>query len=116
MTPTRKKRQVPVDFDQVIADLALRMVLHCVRNTVIEDYHSQGKLTDPEMKAFNKEVVNKAYTFLQIVLNPDYEEQKEVLFSSPYLFYKPSHWDAPEPDRDFMAVLDAIAQEKKPRR
>jgi len=40
------------------------MAANCVRNTIIEDYHSQGKLTDEEMKAFNKEVASKLYTFL----------------------------------------------------
>ena len=40
-------------------DLALRMALYCVRNTVIENYHAAGKISDPEMMAFNKKVVNK---------------------------------------------------------
>ena len=39
--------------------LALIMAVNCVRNTVIEDYHSQGKMTQEEMKTFNKEVAHK---------------------------------------------------------
>ena len=37
------------------------MTLNCVRNTIIENYHCQGKLSDDDMKAFNKEVVNRIY-------------------------------------------------------
>jgi hypothetical protein len=43
--------------------LALLLTVNCVRNTVIEDYHAAGKLSDSEMKAFNQEVANKIYTF-----------------------------------------------------
>ena len=47
-------------------DLALRMALHCVRNTVIENYHTQGKISDEEMKAFNIEVANNIFTYLEL--------------------------------------------------
>jgi hypothetical protein len=41
--------------------LAMLMAVNCVRNTVVDDYHAQGKLDDSEMKAFNQEVANKIY-------------------------------------------------------
>ena len=89
-------------MNQALKDSALRMALHCVRNTVVEDYHAQGKLSDAEMKAFNKEVVNKIYSFLQIVHNPAYEQEKDFMMT---LLYKPNHWDAPVFDKQFCEAL-----------
>src|ERR1700729_3986572 len=42
--------------------LALLMAVNCVRNTVIEDYHAQGKLSNAEMMAFNREVARAPYS------------------------------------------------------
>ncbi len=42
-----------------LKDIALIMSVNCVRNTIIENYHAEGKRSDDEMKAFNKEVANK---------------------------------------------------------
>ncbi len=49
--------------DESIQSLALIVAVNCVRNTVIEDYHADGKLSDGDMKNFNKDVANKLYTF-----------------------------------------------------
>src|SRR5579862_8684118 len=57
-------------------DLALRMALHCVRNTVIEDYHAAGKLNQEEMCALNHEVVDKIYSFLLLVFHPRYDKAR----------------------------------------
>ena len=59
--------------------LALLMAVSCVRNTIIEDYHAQGKLDDAEMMAFNKEVANKIYTFLTFLFAKPVEDQDAFL-------------------------------------
>ena len=86
--------------DEILSELALRMALHCVRNTIIEDYHSRGSISDAEMKVFNKEVVNKLYTFLHIIMNPDYSRERELALQDdediPAVYYRPTGWDAPE--------------------
>jgi hypothetical protein len=64
--------------------LALLIALHCVRNTIIENYHAVGRLTDPEIAALNREVVNKIYAFLQIMLNPRYEAVRPTVFAWLY--------------------------------
>ncbi len=73
--------------------LALLMAVNCVRNTVIEDYHSEGKLSDAEMKTFNQEVANKIYTFLHYLFK-DSSEDQEAFLSSMGMMY-PSGWDKP---------------------
>lgn len=102
-------------FDEHLEHIALIMALHCVRNTVIEKYHVAGKLTNKEMMAFNKEVVNKLYSFLQFLFNPYYEKDKKTLFEYKHghpLFYEPNGWDKPKFDDDFLEILDMIKSEK----
>lgn len=73
------------------------MAVVCVRNTVIEDYHTAGKLTDPEMMAFNKEVTNRIYTVLQMLYNPRYEAGRKEYLANLLHFY-PHEWDLPKID------------------
>ncbi len=103
------------EMDNTIADLSLRMALYCVRNTVIEDYHTQGKLSDSEMMALNKEVVNKIYTFLQIAGNPKFKKGNILTFNGlgtlPIRFYKPFGWDAPNLDKGVIELLRLLERE-----
>ena len=80
------------------------MTLNCVRNTVIEKYHGEGKLSDADMKAFNKEVVNRIYTFLDTWLNRSDKERDLFLGTMAAQadgFVKT--WDEPELDRNLWA-------------
>ena len=86
-----------------LKDFALGMALFCVRNTAIEQYHADGKLSDEEMKAFNKEVANKLYAALLAMTSPDAQEREAVfsLFASS----RPYNWDAPQPDQDIRKAI-----------
>ena len=79
--------------------LALLMAVNCVRNTVLESYHAGGKITDPEMKAFNQEVVNKLYTFLTLYFLQNEESSKAFLNLVARNY--PEDWDEPKLDPDF---------------
>ena len=92
--------------------LALLMAVNCVRNTVIEDYHAQGKLTDSEMKAFNQEVANKTYTFLNFLLNKPDEDRDAFLHAMGEMY--PWKWDQPRIDRDFADVVKMIKKRGNP--
>lgn len=83
--------------------LALLMAKTCVRNTVIEDYHSEGKLTDAEMKALNQKVANKIYTFLHYSSHGTPEE-REAFRNAMNLSY-PSNWDQPQLDSEFVKAV-----------
>ena len=86
--------------------LALLMAVNCVRNTVIEDYHAAGKLDDAEMKAFNQEVANKIYTFLQFLfLKPD--EDREAFMSAMGVMYR-LNCDRPKVDREFVETVKIV--------
>jgi hypothetical protein len=85
-----------------LRELALLMAVNCVRNTVIEDYHAQGKLSDAEMKSFNQEVANKLYTFLHFLFGKSPEDQQAFLSAMTMMY--PSNWDKPKLDRSFVEV------------
>ena len=74
--------------------VALGITQLCVRNTIIEKYHAEGKLTDKEMKAFNKEVANKIYTALDLLNSADPDDRRvaELLFRENLN----QGWDTPE--------------------
>jgi hypothetical protein len=97
------------DLDKSLKNLALLITVHAVRNTVIEDYHANDKITDPEMMAFNKEVVNRIYTFLQIIINPIYTKEKAVLSKETITFYLPHGWDEPKLNKSILAALKQLA-------
>ena len=83
--------------------LALLIAVNCVRNTVIEDYHAAGKLDDSEMMAFNQEVANKLYTFLQFLfLKP--AEDRDAFLNAMGMMY-PKNWDQPRMDADFVETV-----------
>ena len=82
--------------------LALVMAANCVRNTIIEDYHAEGKLSQEDMKNFNIEVSNKIYTFLHYLFSKPSPE-KEKFLSVADRFY-PIDWDKPKLDEDMLRV------------
>jgi len=59
--------------------LSKLITVNCVRNTIIENYHAEGKISDEEMKAFNKEVCNHIYTALTIYARANGEELNLLL-------------------------------------
>ena len=98
---SRKKQE-----DAEMKRLALLMASVCVRNTVIEDYHSLGNLSQEQMKAFNKEVANKVYTFLKLLLAGS-SGDSEALMATSLPFY-PLDWDDPVLDDDIMLGVKAF--------
>ncbi len=90
--------------DTNIQDLALAFAVHCVRNTVIENYHASGKLSDTEMKAFNIEVSNKLFTALSFLLDPRLKADQEEFNNLLTLFF-PSDWNRPVFDSEMWKIL-----------
>ena len=86
-------------------DLAVGMANVCVRNTVIEKYHAEGKLSDPEMKAFNQEVASKLYSALHYLLEGTPQEQQAVV--RLLAEWRLPSWDAPQINESFRKTVEA---------
>ena len=109
---------------------ATTMTVNCVRNTVIENYHAGivpqsksgdysdvkvvtpfgeiawnelSRINDKEMKAFNIEVNNRIYTYLQAVFNPEYADIKDDFLKFCQFMY-PHNWDEPILDKGFLGI------------
>ena len=77
------------------------MAANCVRNTCIETFHAAGKLSGAEMKAFNKEVLNRIYTFLDCTRNRSKREKDLFLGRlTAELDGYTAGWDEPEFDEN----------------
>ena len=84
--------------DKFVSDLAIMMAFNCVRSTVIEDFHRRGSLSPEDLKAFNKQVADKLYTYLRILFHGSPEEQAALLKVCTTSF--PFDWDKPALDRE----------------
>lgn len=85
--------------DKYLKRLALLMAVNCVRNTIIEDYHARGSLSQTDMKTFNKEVADKIYTFLHFMFKGTLQEAQALFALSEWSY--PSEWDQPVIDAFF---------------
>jgi len=82
--------------DFLLEELAVIMTVNCVRNTCIENYHAAGKLTDSEMKELNKEVADRIYTFLELLLVRSKQERQDFLAQEGFLASSEVRtWDKP---------------------
>jgi hypothetical protein len=91
---------------------ALLMAVNCVRNTVIEKYHSEGKLIDLEMMAFNREVADKLYTFLHFIQEKPSADRAAFLEAAGTMY--PHDWDEPQLDRDLTKAAAFIKRHGNP--
>jgi len=89
--------------DSSLKRLTLIMAANCVRNTVIENYHARGSLSQEDMKVFNKQVADKLYTFLRFLFNGSVDE-REALMKATDLLY-PRNWDQPVVDADIKKAV-----------
>ena len=95
-----------------VKSLALLMAVNCVRNTVIENYHSEGKLTQDEMKHFNKEVSDKLYTFLEYMINKPLVDWEALQTAMQWMY--PTNWDEPKLDQDLVKAASFVKKKGNP--
>lgn len=79
---------------RVIQHMALLMSVNCVRKTVLDDFQTQGKLSEAELQRFMEEATDKLYTFLSYLLKES-EEEKQLFLEVMNSSY-PSGWKEPE--------------------
>jgi len=90
--------------DNELKNLALMMTINCVRNTIIEEYHSEDKINQEEMKEFNIEVSNKIYTFLKYFMHESEKEREKLMLLMS--MFSTNGWNQPEIDEDFKQALE----------
>lgn len=94
--------------------IAKAMTINCVRNTILEQYHLQGQLSDADMMAFNKVVANRIYTFLDCIHNRS--EREKNLFLGKMVGIAERYtgkWDELEFDGNIWPGEKAFLDEKR---
>lgn len=92
--------------DEMLRVIALMMAVNCVRNTIIEDYHADDKLSDDEMMAFNKDVHNKIYTFLKYWFGSKGKDLEDFFQAMSMLL--PLDWDQAQIDAELLEGINAF--------
>ena len=90
--------------DDPLRGIALIMSVTCVRNTVIERYHADGKLDDADMEAFNRQVADRIYTFLSYLLAHP-REASDLIEALRHSL--PTDWDQPQRDAFIDKAVEA---------
>lgn len=80
-----------------IDGIAKALTHYAFRNGPVEDMHSDGKLTDEDMKILNKYMVNRL-AGIMVKINEERWLELELLYS--YLKLYGISWDKAEPDCD----------------
>ena len=107
-----KRRTLRMDVETKM--IAKAMTINCVRNTIIEHYHQQGRLSDADMKAFNKVVVNRIYTFLDCIHNRSEREKTLFLWKMVCISERfTGNWDELEFDGDIWPGEKAFLEEMR---
>lgn len=94
-----------------IQTLALLLTCVCVRNTILEEYHVQGKLSQSDIKALIKQVSDKLYTALEAILDPEFAAERKVFFTT-LMHSFPYNWDLPQFDLDLGDLLLELRAKK----
>lgn len=81
--------------------------VYCVRNTIIEEYHANGQLSQVNMKAFNVEVNDKIYTALSLLFGQEFEPYRGQFLELLAKNY-PSGWQTPELDAGMLRALGLL--------
>lgn len=92
-----------------IDGIAKALTHYVFRNGPVEDMHSEGKLSESDMKTLNKYMVNRIAGILSAI-----EEGEWLKLELLYSFYRlyGTDWDAAEPDKEEMELI--FQQLKKP--
>jgi hypothetical protein len=103
-----KKKRNSTNSNDDLKQLAKDIVLHCFRQTYLEDLHAGeecggvgGGFSDDDMKTLMIEVVDKTYTFLVGTI----ENRFSPMMSAGIAMYRGSHadWNEPQIVQEWLA-------------
>ena len=68
--------------------LALAMAHQCVRDTEVENWHSEGRISQAEMKAWMINVVDRIYTVIANLGDEQFTNGLEILSAETVVMWK----------------------------
>jgi len=89
-----------------IATISIALTHYLFRKGPVEDMHSEGKLSQKDMKTLNKYMVNRIAGLLEAIYAEDWLKLELIL--NAYSMYG-TDWDKPIPDKDEIEKTYKIA-------
>lgn len=96
---------------KVIQHMALLMSVNCVRKTVLDDFYTNGQISEEQLKAFIGESTDKLFTFLTYLL--DKSEQDKQTFLEVMQNSYPQDWPEPRLSPVFEEAVALLKQQKQ---
>ena len=96
---------------KVIQHMALLMSVNCVRKTVLDDYFSNGQISEAELNGLIGEVTDKLFTFLTYLL--DRSELDKQTFLEVMNNSYPHDWPEPKLSQVFEQAVLMLKQQKQ---
>lgn len=112
-TVNRKSKEMLLDKDNIDA-LSKAITHHIFRNGPVEDMHTEGKLTQEDMKTLNKYMVNRLAGLFAMA--QDGQWAKLLMVYEKIYKYSGGDWDAAQPDTDEIEAVfkDLCLDTRKP--
>ncbi|WP_263080604.1 hypothetical protein [Endozoicomonas sp. Mp262] len=86
--------------EDTVKKLALIISANCIKESVIEQCHTNNKISDKELNAFNQQMSDKIYTFLTYLLNKPANEYTVMMEAMAKNY--PTAWPLPNLDTSFL--------------
>jgi len=97
--------------EKVIQHMALLMSVNCVRKTALDDFFTNGQISELELNAFVSEATDKLFTFLTYLL--DRSEQDKQSFLEVMNASYPHDWPHPKMSPVFEQAVALMKQQKQ---
>ena len=93
--------------EDIVKQVALIITANCLENSVVDTLHDKGVITDEQVRAFNKQVGDRLYTFLLYLLNKPSQQYSALLEALAQKY--PGNWPLPELDAHFAEIVSKSA-------
>lgn len=93
-----------------VAALAQAVGYHCVRNSELEDWHAEGRISDEEMKEFMIGIVDRIFTALYHVSDFEFTDGFLKAAGETLVF-----WQEPKLDEEFKQAFVDFTRTRRAR-
>ncbi|MFZ4395146.1 MAG: hypothetical protein ACOYOU_05900 [Kiritimatiellia bacterium] len=108
------QKEVPsLRTDPSMELIASLLVVTCLRNTVLEDYHTEWpQFTQEKMKVLMRQTVNKTYTVLCALIGGTAEEKQAIIDVLGENVSAVAGWDKPQFEQDMLRAMQRALRKR----
>lgn len=108
------RKEVPsLRTDPSMELIASLLVVTCLRNTVLEEYHTEWpQFTQEKMKVLMRQTVNKTYTVLCALIGGTAEEKQAIIDVLGENVSAVAGWDKPQLEQDMLKAMQRAMRKR----